>query len=177
MFWGLCLHHLATVRHCWRSPLMAVLFLQHLLREQTGHHLPEGGNSFHWAEQAKQTLLNVWSLQGSKGHGALWSFPAASKMWHWYPTNPQKSHLGCDSDAFMESLSGCRQPFLMPVAGMTPSVYLTHPRPKILSWGWDCFINIWSLQNECGWKEHAVLKNKNTIWVHSKLNTQYGFQM
>lgn len=83
VFWDLCLHHLATMRHCRRSSLMAVLFLQHLLREQTGHHLPEGGNSFHCAEQAKQTLLKVWSLQGSKGHGALWSF--------------HRSHQRCDT--------------------------------------------------------------------------------
>lgn len=103
-FWDLCFHHLATMRHCGRSLWRAALFLQRLLGEQTEHHLPGGGNSFHCAEQAKQTLQKVWSLQGSKGHGTLWSF--------------HRSHQRCDTgnrqmkirlrtwqwlDAFMES--------------------------------------------------------------------------
>lgn len=46
---------------------MAVLGLKSQQRGQTEHHLPEGGNSFHWAEQAKQTLPTVWSSQGSRG--------------------------------------------------------------------------------------------------------------
>lgn len=53
---------------------MAALFLKRLQGARTEHHLPEGGNSFHSAEQAKQTLPKVWSPQGSKGHGTLGSF-------------------------------------------------------------------------------------------------------
>lgn len=63
---------------------MADLVPKRLQGEQAEHHLPEGGNSFHAAEQAKQILPKFWSSQGSRGHGALWTF-------HWL-------HQRCDSD-------------------------------------------------------------------------------
>lgn len=64
---------------------MATLFLKRLQGEQTEHHLPEGGNSFQSAEQAKQTLPKAWSPQGSKGHGTLRSF--------------HRPHERCDTDS------------------------------------------------------------------------------
>lgn len=63
---------------------MAALFLERPQGEQTEHHLPEGGNSFHSAEQAKQTLPKVWSPRGSKGQSAVRSF--------------HRSHQRCDTD-------------------------------------------------------------------------------
>lgn len=55
-----------------------------LSQAPTEHHLPEGGNSFHSAEQAKQTLPKVWSPQVSRGHGTVRSF--------------HRSHQRCDTD-------------------------------------------------------------------------------
>lgn len=61
------------------------------VQESTEHHLPEGGNSFHSAEQAKLILPKAWSPQGSEGHSTLCTFHWSNQRRDTEPTNESRT--------------------------------------------------------------------------------------